>query len=270
MRLIGESDEKKRLELQSDIASLDNARKLYYGRSIQLRRAEVVEKRQAEEAQFTKWIAADPARQQKYGTVLSDIAALTAESNRYAKRDVIVRRIPDPQMTILGQVFSALNRGTELPDSEKPAKLAEIQKALEGREPVYEYEVLKFFLRAFADLPEGQKFDWAEQYFKDKANRRIAEEAFAKSIADGPYWTAATLAALYGPQTMEYRPERDDVKGFVAAALERKSSRYGSGHSVRFEDRSFATPISARNGRNERDHTLSGRQFNSAVLVRQC
>ncbi len=224
MRLIGESDEKKRLELQSDIASLDNARKLYYGRSIQLRRAEVVQKRQAEEAQFAKWIAADPARQQKYGTVLSELAALSAESNRYAKRDVVVRRIPDPQMTIFGQVSAALNQTTALPDSERPAKLAEIQKALEGREPVYEYEMLKFFLRALADLPEGQKFEWAEQYFKDKGNRRIAEEAFAKSIADGPYWNAQTLAALYGPQTMEYRPERDDVKGFVAALSQAKSA----------------------------------------------
>ncbi|MEP6705383.1 MAG: S46 family peptidase, partial [Acidobacteriota bacterium] len=163
LKLIGESDEKKRIDFQSDIASFDNARKLYYGRSIQLRRAEVVQKRQAEESQFTKWIAADPARQQKYGSVLSELAAMTAESNRYAKRDVIVRRIPDPQMTIFGQVYAAVSQSRALSDSERPAKLAEIQKALAGREPVYEREMLEFFLRAFSELPEGQKFDWYEQ-----------------------------------------------------------------------------------------------------------
>jgi hypothetical protein len=224
LKLIGESDEKKRLEFQSDIASFDNARKLYYGRSIQLRRAEVVQKRQAEEAQFTKWIASDPARQQKYGNVLSELAAITAESNKYAKRDVVVRRIPDPQMVILSQIYAAVSQTKALSDSERAAKLADIRKALEGREPVYEREMLKFFLRALGELPEGQRFEWYDQYFKDKGNRKSAEAAFAAQVAEGSYWNAETLAALYGPQTMEYRPERDDVKGFVIALKTEKDA----------------------------------------------
>ncbi|MEO8574965.1 MAG: S46 family peptidase [Pyrinomonadaceae bacterium] len=224
LKLIGESDEKKRIEFQSDIASFDNARKLYYGRSIQLRRAEVVQKRQAEEAQFSKWAAGDPARQQKYGNVLSELAAITAESNRYAKRDVIVRRLPDPQMTIFSQVYAAVNQTKAIADNERPAKLAEIQKALEGREPVYEREMLEFFLKALGDLPEGQKFDWFEQYFKGKSNRKAAEAAFATQVAEGSYWNAETISALYGPQTMEYRPERDDVKGFAIALKKERDS----------------------------------------------
>jgi hypothetical protein len=224
LKLIGESDEKKRLEFQSDIASFDNARKLYYGRSIQLRRAEVVQKRQAEEAQFTKWIVGDAARQQKYGNVLSELAAITAESNKYAKRDVIVRRIPDPQMAILSQVYIAISQSKALSDSERAAKLADIQKALEGREPVYEREMLKFFLRALGELPEGQRLDWYDQYFKDKGNRKSAEAAFAAQVAEGSYWNAETLAALYGPQTTEYRPERDDVKGFALALKHEKDA----------------------------------------------
>lgn len=224
LRLIGDADEKKRIELQSEIANIDNGRKLFYGRAIQLRRAEVAQKRKAEEAQFTKWIAADPARQQKYGTVLSELASISAQSNRYAKRDVIVRRIPDPMMTIFSQVYAAVAAGKMLSDSERAAKLAEIQKALADREPVYERELLKFFLRAFAKLPEDQKFDWTEQFFKDKPNRVEAEAEFADSIASGPYWNAETLAALYGPQTMEYRPERDDVKAFALALKKEKDA----------------------------------------------
>lgn len=224
LKLIGESDEKKRIEFQSDIASFDNARKLYYGRSIQLRRAEVVQKRQAEEAQFTKWIAADAARQQKYGTVLSELAAITAESNKYAKRDVIVRRIPDPQMAIFGQIYAAVSQNKSLTDSERTAKVAEIRKTLEGREPVYEREMLIFFLKALADLPDGQKFEWVEQYFKNKGDRRSAEEAFARNIAEGSYWNSETLMALYGPQTTEYRPERDDAKGFATALAQEKAA----------------------------------------------
>lgn len=224
LRLIGESDEKKRIEFQSDIASYDNAFKVYDGGGLRLRLVNAVEKRQAEEAQFATWINGNPERQKKYGTVLADLKRMSAKSNQFAKRDVILRRIPSPETAILGQVYAAVASGKMLSDSERAAKLADIQKAVADREPVYEREMITFFLRAFADLPEGQKFEWAETYFKDKGNRRAAEEAFAKSIAEGPYWTAETLAALYGPQTMDYRPERDDVKSFAMALKKEKDA----------------------------------------------
>src|SRR5688572_26617532 len=144
LRLIGESDEKKRIEFQSDIASFDIAFKVYDGGALRLRLANVVEQRQAEEAQFTKWIAQNPERQKKYGTVLSEIAALTAESNKYAKRDVVVARIPEPGMAIFNQIYAAANQKKSLSDAERQAKFDEIQKALAGREPIYEREMLKF------------------------------------------------------------------------------------------------------------------------------
>ncbi|MGH9947558.1 MAG: S46 family peptidase [Pyrinomonadaceae bacterium] len=224
LNLVGESDEAKRIELQSDIANIDNGRKLFEGGAYRLRQANVVQQRQAEEAQFTKWIAADPSRQQKYGTVLSQIAGLTAESNKYAKRDVIIRRIPDPGMAVFSQIYAAANQKKMLSDEERTAKRTEIEKALADGEPVYEREMLRYFLRAFAELPAGQKLDWAEEYFKDKPNRKAAEEAFATAIAQGDYWNADTLAALYGPQTLEYRPQRDDPRGFaIALAKEREA-----------------------------------------------
>ena len=224
MRLIGQSDEKKRIEFQSDIASYDNAFKVYDGGGLRLKLVNVVEKRQAEEAQFASWINGNPDRQKKYGAVLSELKAMSAESNRYAKRDVILRRIPSPEMAILGQVYAAVTQGKMLSDSERAAKFADIQKAIADREPVYEREMIKFFLKAFADLPEGQKFEWAETFFKDKGNRRQAEAAFAANIAEGPYWNAETLAALYGPQTMDYRPECDDVKAFAMALAKEKAA----------------------------------------------
>jgi hypothetical protein len=142
----------------------------------------------------------------------------------YAKRDVLMRRIPDATMPILAQVYAAVSNGKTLSDSERATKLAELQKALADREPIYEREMIKYFLRSFANLPEGQKFEWAETFFKDKGDRRAAEEAFASSIAEGKYWNAETLAALYGPQTMEYRPERDDVKAFAHALAKEKAA----------------------------------------------
>ncbi|MGQ0541074.1 MAG: S46 family peptidase [Blastocatellia bacterium] len=227
LRLIGESDEKKRIEFQSDIASFDNVRKVYGGGAERIIIEQVVEKRIAEEARFAAWVKADTARQAKYGTVLDELKSLSETTNAASKRDVVLLRIPDGTMPILAQVYAAVSQDKMLSDAERTAKLADIRKALEGREPVYEREMIKFILKKLADLPEGQKFEWAETYFKDKGNRRAAEAAFATNIAEGSYWNAETLAALYGPQTMDYRPERDDVKSF-AMALAKERSAYAA------------------------------------------
>lgn len=220
LRMVGETDEAKRIELQSDIANFDNARKVYYGGMWRLRRSQVVEKRKAEEEAFAKWVAANPQRQQKYGTVLQELAAVSAKSNAIAKRDVLARRIPDATMPVFRAIFQAVSEGKMLNESERRAKLDEIKKALEGREAIYEREMLKYFLKAFSELPEGQKFDGAENLFGKLSGkaRREAEAKFADNIADG-YWTAETIAALYGPQTMDYRPERDDVVAFARALI---------------------------------------------------
>ncbi|MBK9155924.1 MAG: S46 family peptidase [Chloracidobacterium sp.] len=219
LREIGRTDEEKRIQFQSDIASFDNAFKVYDGGRLRLIRSDVVEKRRAEEAQFAAWVAANPERQRKYGSVLSEIAAVSAESNRYAKRDILVRRMPDGTMPMFRAIYTAVAEGKMLNDSERQAKLEEIRKSLEGREPLYEKQMLEFFLKSFDELPADQKFEGAENLFKtfDGSARRSAENAFAENVADGDYWKAETVAALYGPQTMDFRPERDNVKAFAMA-----------------------------------------------------
>ena len=224
LREIGRTNEEKRIEFQSDIASFDNAFKVYDGGRLRLIQSNVVEKRQAEETQLAAWIAANPERQRKYGTVLSELAAVSAESNKKAKLDILVRRMPDATMPIFSQIYKAVAEGKSLGDAERAAKLAEIQTALKDREPVYEREMIKFYLQKFAELPADQKFEGAESLFGTLQGnaRREAEEAFARNIAEGNYWTAETVAALYGPQTMEFRPERDNPKAFALALKKAK------------------------------------------------
>jgi len=226
LREIGEADEEKRINLQSDIASFDNGRKLYEGRKHRLRVADVVEKRKAEEAQFEAWVNADPARKVKYGTVLSELSAASVESNKFARLDILVRRMPDPTMPMFGQLYAAVASGQVLDDAGKAAKLEEAKKALEGREPVYEREMIKFYLKKFDELPADQKFEGAESLFGtfQGSARRSAEDAFATNIAMGDYWKPETIAAQYGPQTMDFRPERDQPKGFAAALKKAKDA----------------------------------------------
>lgn len=227
LRKVGETDDEKRIALQSDIASFDNSRKAFGGGHLRLKRSRVVEMREAEEAKLAAWIAANPARQQKYGTVLSELKALSEESNAAQMRDVIMRRFPDPNsMTVLGLVFQAVAANQVLDNEKRAAKLEEVKKAFEGREAAHELEMLKFFFREFDNLPAGQKFKAAEDLFgslRGKA-RRDAEAEFANTIANGYYANPERIAGLYGPQTMDFNPEREKIKDFVRGIIAERNA----------------------------------------------
>ncbi len=228
LRMIGETDEKKRIELQGDIANFDNSRKVFFGGAERLEFSDAVEKRKAEEARFANWINEKPERKAKYGTVLADLTELSAKSNAKADLDVLIRRIPDSTMPVFSAIFGAAVAAEEgkmiKTDAERTELIAKITKSLEGREPIYEREMIKYFLHQFDELPAGQKFESAEEIFgKFKGKARRAEEAkFAESIAEGSYWTPETLAALYGPRTMDYRPERDIPYALAVGILKAK------------------------------------------------
>jgi hypothetical protein len=230
LRLIGESDEKKRIEFQSEIANFDNYRKKYGGDVEMLNRADAVREREAQEAEFAKWVAADAARQAKYGTVLSELKAISEATNATAKRDVVVGRFVSPALTpVLKQVLDLVTfeaSGKTMSDTERASKLDEIKKAYEGREPVYEREMIKFYLRKLAELPDGLKFAPAEKLFGSMQGsaRRAAEDAFAESIATGEFSNAEFMAGRYGPHTMEYVESRAKIVEFVKGLLDERTA----------------------------------------------
>ncbi len=234
LRLVGETNEEKRIALQSDIANFDNYRKVYDGGKWRLRRSQVVEQRQAQETQFAKWVAADASRQQKYGTVLQELSAASAESNAVANRDVILGRIPDSTTPTLATIVRAIMmRGQPEPPTEEEREKfrAQIKTVFAAREPIYEREMIKFYLKSFDELPAGQKFDAAEKLFGSVSGkaRREAEAKFAESIAEGSYWTPETVEGLFGPMTREFRPECDNVIAFATALVEEKAKTAARG-----------------------------------------
>ena len=78
--------------------------------------------------------------------------------------------------------------------------MADIRTAFKDREPVYEREMIKFFLLKLDELPADQKFAEAESVFKafSGKDRRNAEASFAASVAEGDLDTPEKVAALYG------------------------------------------------------------------------
>lgn len=227
LNLVGETDEAKRVKLQGEIASIDNGRKLYEGGIVALNRSNFAEQRKAEEAKFTAWVNANAQRRAKYGEVLANLDRLSDDFYAVGARDRLLRTFPQPSYApvykeILDAV-AAVRTNKKLDDK----KRAEIEAAFKEREPVLEREMLKYFLKAAADLPANQKFAAAETIFGGKQGRmrREAEEQFAKSIAeDKDFDSAKDIIELYDDSFSELQRKNPNVFNLAAAHVEARNS----------------------------------------------
>ncbi len=228
---VGETNEEKRIKFQSEIANFDNYRKVYGGSSIVLKRADAINKRRAEEAQFAAWINSNPQRQAKYGEVLPQLKTLSDLNYPTAQSDVILQRLPNPALTpVFKQVYDAITavqQGKNLTSAEKQTKLAEIQEAYKDREPIAERELLKFFLKMMAELPANQKFAAAEKLFNkfEGKERRSAEETFAESIAEKENFdTPEKVLKLYDTSLRDLQKNYPNIVEFVTALAQEKNA----------------------------------------------
>jgi hypothetical protein len=230
LRKVGETDEQKRIRYQSDIANLDNYRKVYAGSSIAVRRAETVAKRRAEEAKFTAWVNANPTRRAKYGEVLPQLQSVSGEFYGTSQRDLLIRTLPPVALVTFRQLydaFSSVLQGKKLNDAEEKQKLADVQKAFQTREPIYEREIIKFFLLEMAELPADQKFAAAETLFGSLQGRqrRAAEEAFAVSIAENKdFETPEKIVDLYDESAGDLKRKYPDLFNFMSAFIQEKTA----------------------------------------------
>ncbi|HEX8733794.1 MAG TPA: S46 family peptidase [Pyrinomonadaceae bacterium] len=200
LKKVGEDDEDKRIKLQGEIFSLNNTVKAFEGGVASMRRADIINKRKADEAKFAAWVAANPSRQAKYGELLPKFNNLYTTYYATSARDRVLRTFPNTAiMPVFKQIFDAVNavsKGIALTDE----KRGEITSAFQNREPILEREMIKYFLRAIAELPANQKFAPVENAFNryQGKQRRAAEETFAEMIAEKEdFNTPQKIFALY-------------------------------------------------------------------------
>jgi phage gp46-like protein len=220
----GENDEAKRIKLQSEIFSFNNTVKAFDGGIVAMKRADIVSQKQAEERKFADWIAANPARQTKYGTVLADLQRVSSEFYRTAQRDRILRTFPNPGATpIFKEVYDAIvavQGGKPIP----PTKAADLGKVFETREPIVEREVLKFFFKAASELPADQTYQPIESLFNrfQGKERRLAEETVAESIAEKDFNTPQKIVALYDMSFSDLQKKYPNIVSLVTAMAQER------------------------------------------------
>ncbi|MBX7171197.1 MAG: S46 family peptidase [Pyrinomonadaceae bacterium] len=230
LREIGREDEEKRIALQGEVANLDNSRKLYEGGILAMRRADIVSQKKSDEAKFATWVNENPSRKAKYGNLLADIARASDEFYKTAARDRLVRTIPNLGNTgtfkEVIDAFAAVAQGKTLNDKKK----AEIQQVMQGREPMLESAILKFFFSKLSELGADQKYLAAENLFGGATGkaRKDAEEKFVNSFLENKdFSTADKIIGLYSKSANSLKEKYPKLFEFAAATAQEQAAIAG-------------------------------------------
>ena len=226
---VGRGDPALRVKLQSAIFDLSNTLKNFDGSVTAMRRAGLADKKRADEAQFTRWLNADPARKTKYGEVLPSLEKAYEALTATAQRDLLLPQIFGAS-NLLGVTFLAQRVAAEKekPESERNPALgavavarvrAQLDPIFADRNTTVERELLAYLLMKAAELPAGQRIDAVEKRFGNLQGeaRRRAEEDFARSIVDNKRFSnAAGLSALFDLSATQLRELHEPLIEFAS------------------------------------------------------
>jgi len=225
----GKKDPALRVSLQSTIFGLSNELKNLRGSVTAMRRANIVDKKRAQEAEFTSWVNADPARKAKYGEVLPGLEKAYQGLTPTAAHDLLVPQLLNSSDLIAIASFARRAAADkEKPEGERNPALgergiarvrAQIPGILAGRNLTVERDLLIYLLRRADELPANQKIEAIEKRFgqlKGEARRR-AEEDLAREIVDSKrYSTADSLSGLMDLSLTQQNDLHDPLLDFAA------------------------------------------------------
>ncbi len=130
MKTYMDASDDMRIKYASDYASMANGWKYFIGQTKGLKNLNVKAKKEKIEADFTRWVNKNAARQEKYGAVLADIQSGYDEMNKVVKQ-VYYPAIGSGNIELLGQAGEARQLSGLLADAkENKAAIAETTKAM--------------------------------------------------------------------------------------------------------------------------------------------
>ncbi len=194
MRKDMDADREVAIKYASKYAGISNYWKYFIGQTRGLKRLKVLEDKQKIESEFQTWVNADPARTEKYGNVLSDIASAYKTYEEYAlQRWYFIESVMrGAEVMTLAQSFTGL--GTELgektPSQEKIARMKDaLTKSVERHFKNYnrptDVKLLSAMLQMYYEnVPVQQQPEaFRQMVAKNKGDfNRIAGNIFARSI----------------------------------------------------------------------------------------
>ncbi|MGH9834305.1 MAG: S46 family peptidase, partial [Blastocatellia bacterium] len=230
---LGEKDPQLKIRFADQIFGMSNSLKAFEGAVVGLKRMNLVERKRAEEAEFSKWLEANPATKAKYGEVLPQLEALYRDLTAISAKQNALNNLLDSGDLINALHYAygrAVNR--ELPANERSPQygdqyLGQVMGQLSGgwneREPESEAKLLAAALARVADLPADKKVQAVEKLFEGKSGkeRRDAEAEFARaSIQNSKFKSLDEIKKLFNASAAEIRAIDDPALKLVIAAVD--------------------------------------------------
>lgn len=215
------------ISLQSRIFDIANTLKDFEGSVTAMRREGIVDQKQKQEADFSRWIAENPERQKKYGEVLPALQKAYDDLAKDQPRDTLIAQLAGASdLVSIASVAVALAADKEKPQAQRNPNTAmvgvrakaAVAEVFSERIPGYDRSILAFLLRQAAELPAGQKIDAVEKRFGNLngAERVRAEEEFASAVTESKKLsTPQSVEALFDMTAAQLREMHEPLVDFA-------------------------------------------------------
>ncbi len=216
------ADPEAAIKLAGTMKGLNNYLKNTQGQLTGLQRANLLEKKQQQEAVLTQFLSADPEMQKKFGAVLPGLKELYDGLDQYRAQEQAIG-----MMGWVCRYYSFANTlykrsiEKEKPDMEREPKYMErnrdrMKRSLEEAqitlEPATDARLLEYFLMRILRLPEGQRIAGIDKYFPIEPGDDTVSivRGFVRSLYDNTKVGDATERLAMFDETKDELVARDD------------------------------------------------------------
>lgn len=230
----GKKDRATEIKYASRWRGMANTYKNYLGSLDGMRHTDILRVKKEEESKFMAFLDSKPGLREKYGTVLSDIAAAFEELRSFNRRQIVLGQLMgcsdvlnmSHRLRTFANSFKKDSTGELVPD---PARLSELKDqigtAYRNTNFVIDRELLTSMLNEAARLPQGQEISVIEKIAGDKTGEKRAR-AIAEFVDE--LYDDTRLTTIEGCQKLLTKdPDQIMDDEFVAfsAALDKDNSQ---------------------------------------------
>lgn len=157
----GRSDKEIEIRYASRVKGTYNGLKNYQGKLEGMQKIDLLRKKAAQEKEFLAWVAADPVRQKKYGSVLDDIAAYVVRADAFSAKNEALGAAAGSS-TLLSQAHT-ITRAVE-----------QLQKPDKDREPQFQDRNIPYIRKGIQLAERGYDLSTDRAFLKHNLRKMLA------------------------------------------------------------------------------------------------